>query len=37
MPDEAAPIAAAAPVAAPPEPERHRSLLRYWFGWKAAG
>jgi hypothetical protein len=22
---------------APAEPEPRRSLLRYWFGWKAAG
>jgi hypothetical protein len=20
-----------------PEPDRRRSLLRYWFGWRAAG
>jgi hypothetical protein len=32
----AAPIAAPGPVA-PAEPEPRRSLLRYWFGWKAAG
>jgi hypothetical protein len=32
----AAPIVAPGPVA-PSEPEARRSLLRYWFGWKAAG
>jgi hypothetical protein len=34
-------IAAPGPVApeasAPAEPEPRRSLLRWWFGWKAAG
>jgi cell division protein FtsB len=24
-------------LAAEREPDRHRSLLRYWFGWRAAG
>jgi excisionase family DNA binding protein len=39
----AAPIAVPGPAAPPeaeasaPEPKRHRSLLRYWFGWRAAG
>jgi hypothetical protein len=25
-----------APTSAPAEPEPRRSLLRYWFGWRAA-
>jgi excisionase family DNA binding protein len=46
--EQAQRLALAAPIAAPPPingsradpvstPEPRRSLLRYWFGWKAAG
>jgi excisionase family DNA binding protein len=39
-PEAAASISAPAPItpiASPPEPEPRRSLLRYWFGLRAAG
>ena len=31
------PVAAPEPEATTPAPEPRRSLLRYWFGWRAAG
>ena len=36
-PEAVAPISAPAPITSVAVPESRRSLLRYWFGWRAAG